>query len=169
MFSKGEYVVYGHNGICRIEDIANPGFSGVDKKKMYYILQPLETDGSRIYSPIESHKVLMRHVMKAQEAEELIENIPLVKELWVSNEKMREESYKTAMRTCEPKEWVKIIKTLYVRRKDRMAQGKKITTTDDRYLKLAEDNLYSELGFALGKDKCEMEDYITARIGKQKI
>ena len=73
------------------------------------------------------------------------------------------------MLTCEPVEWVKIIKTLYKRTRDRISQGKKITATDERYLKLAEDSLYSELGFALGRDKEEMPDYIKRRIGEQKI
>lgn len=164
MYEKGDYVVYGNNGICRIEDIGNPGFSGVAEDKLYYILQPMNNKGSKIYSPVDGKKVLMRPVLTEAEAEKFIDEIPSVKELWVGNEKLREESYKTAMLTGEPIEWVKIIKTLYLRGKDRMSQGKKITATDERYLKLAEDSLYSELAFAIGKDKTEMEEYITTRI-----
>lgn len=48
MYDIGDYVVYGHNGICRVEDITNPGFSGVDKDKKYYVLQPLNTKESSI-------------------------------------------------------------------------------------------------------------------------
>lgn len=169
MFDIGDYVVYGHNGICQVEDITNPGFSGVDKEKKYYVLQPLHTKGSKIYSPVDNKKVLMRSVMSGEEAEKLIEEIPIIEVLWIGNEKMREESYKAAMLTCEPVEWVKIIKTLYLRGKDRIRQGKKITATDERYLKLAEESLYSELAFALNREKDEMEDYITRRINRQKI
>ena len=169
MYDIGDYVVYGHNGICRVEDITNPGFSGVDKDKKYYVLQPLNTKGSRIYSPVNNKKVLIRSVMTSEEAEKFIEEIPMVEVLWIGNEKMREESYKAAMLTCEPVEWVKIIKTLYLRGKDRIRQGKKITATDERYLKLAEESLYSELAFALDKQKEEMEAYITDRIKRQKI
>lgn len=169
MYEKGEYVVYGHSGICLIEDIANPGFSGVDKDKLYYILEPLNTKGSKIYSPVNSKKVLIRRVMNEEEAEKFIEEIPMVEELWISNDKMREERYKASMLTGEPTEWVKIIKTLYLRAKDRIRQGKKITATDERYLKLAEENLYSELGFALGKEKTEMEEYITKRIKRRNV
>ena len=169
MYEKGEYIVYGHNGICVVEDVTNPGFSDVDKDKLYYVLEPIGTKGSKIYSPVDSKKVLMRRVMKKEEVEKLIEGIPSVETLWIGNEKMREESYKAAMLTCEPVEWVKIIKTLYKRTRDRISQGKKITATDERYLKLAEDSLYSEPGFALGRDKEEMPDYIKRRIGEQKI
>ena len=94
MYDIGDYVVYGHNGICRVEDITNPGFSGVDKDKKYYVLQPLNTKGSRIYSPVNNKKVLIRSVMTSEEAEKFIEEIPMVEVLWIGNEKMREESYK---------------------------------------------------------------------------
>lgn len=169
MYKIGEYVVYGQNGICRIQDIANPGFSGVDEKKMYYLMEPLNAKGSKIYSPVGSKKVRIRRIMNEEEAEQFIECIPMVETLWIGNEKMREERYKAAMYTCEPIEWLKIIKTLYLRAKDRISQGKKITATDERYLKMAEESLYSELAFALGKNKEDMEDYITQRIERQKI
>ncbi len=169
MFGKGDYVVYGHSGICRIEDITNPGFSGVDEDKLYYVMEPLNTKGSKIYSPVDSKKAFIRPVMSSEEAERFIDGIPRVEFLWIGNEKTREESYKEAILTGEPVEWVKIIKTLYQRARDRMSQGKKITATDERYLRLAEDNLYSELGFALGKDKSEMQGYIKDRIEKLAI
>lgn len=98
-YEVGEYVIYGNNGICQVLDITTPGFSGVDKEKMYYVLEPVHTKGSRIYSPVDSHKVVMRAVIDEEQAEE---------------------------------------------------------------------SLYSELGFALGKEKDEMETYITERIHQQK-
>ncbi len=162
-YQIGEYVIYGHNGICRISDIGNPGFSGVEKTKMYYSLEPLNTKGSKIYSPVENPKVMIRPVMEKKEAEALIAQIPEIEELWIVNEKMREEKYKDSILTGDPVEWVKIIKTLYLRGKDWEKQGKKITATDERYLKQAEENLYSELSFALGKEKEEMEEYITKK------
>lgn len=164
MFQKGEYVVYGSNGICEIEDIANPGFSGVDENRLYYVLEPVDGSGGRIYSPVDNKKLKIRRVMSAEEAEQFIEGIPLVGTLWVENEKKREESYKLALLTEQPEEWVKIIKTLYLRSVDRMKQGKKITTTDEKYLRVARERLYSELGFALGKEKEGMETYIKERI-----
>ena len=35
---------------------------------------------------------------------------------------------------------------------------------DERYFKLAEDNLYSELAFAIGRDKSEMRKIIADTI-----
>ena len=46
----------------------------------------------------------------------------------------------------------------------RSAQGKKITSTDEKYLKMAEDYLYSELEILLEIPKSQMEQYITVRM-----
>ncbi|MCD8083479.1 MAG: CarD family transcriptional regulator, partial [Clostridiales bacterium] len=79
-------------------------------------------------------------------------------------EKMREERYRECLKTCDPRDWIKIIKTLYLRRLERTAQGKKITSTDEKYLHMAEDYLYSELQIPLEIPKEKMETYITEQI-----
>lgn len=55
---------------------------------------------------------------------------------------------------------VKIIKNMYLRRQERISSGKKATVLDDRYFKLAEDKLYSELVFVTGKDRNQIEKQI---------
>lgn len=50
---------------------------------------------------------------------------------------------------------VKIIKNMYLRRQERISSGKKATVLDDRYFKLAEDKLYSELVFATVKTETD--------------
>ena len=56
----------------------------------------------------------------------------------------------------DPEKLVGIIKVIYLRRQKRLEQGRKSTATDERYFKMAEDFLYSEIGFALGKSKDEV-------------
>lgn len=102
--------------------------------------------------------------MSKKEAEELIEEITDIEELWITNEKMREENYKECMRSGDCRDWIRIIKTLYLRKQQRNAQGKRITATDERYLKLAEDYLYSELEIPLGIPKSEVEAYIIRKV-----
>ena len=57
-----------------------------------------------------------------------------------------------------------IVKTLYIRKQERTAQGKKITALDERYMRTAENELYSELSLTLGIPKDEMEQYIRERL-----
>lgn len=166
MFEKGEYIIYGRNGICKIEDITHLDISGVDKKKLYYVLSPLNTKGSRIYFPVDKKDANARKLVTKQEAWKLLDEIREIPQIWVANEKVREETYKQALNSCDQHQWVSIIKTLYVRRQTRLSQGKKMASTDERYLKLAEDALYSELAFVMDKDKSEMAPFIREHIEK---
>lgn len=164
MFAKGDFIVYGRTGICEVMDISTIDMDGVSRDKLYYILSPRQGGGGRIFTPVDNSKVVMRKVISKEEAAKLVDQIPEIETLWIDNEKLRESRYKESMRTCDCTEWIKMIKTLYLRRRQRIAQGKKITATDERYLKLAEGNLYAELSIALGVPEQDMESYITEHI-----
>ena len=45
------------------------------------------------------------------------------------------ECYKEAMKSCDCKEWVRIINTVLKRKEERLAQGRKMSACDERYLK----------------------------------
>lgn len=169
MFKIGEYIVYGHNGICKVEDITYLDMSGADKDRLYYVLLPVNTNGGKLYSPVDSNKIKSRKMLTSEEANQLIDEIPKIEQLWVTNDKLREEQYKEAVKGCDCRQWIRIIKTLYLRKQERLAQGKKVTTIDEHYLKLAENQLYGELSVALGKKKGEMADFIAQRIGHLEV
>ena len=157
MFQIGEYVVHGNDGICEVKDITQLELPGGSSKRQYYLLVPQKEKNGRIYSPVESSKVQTRKVITKQEADTLI---PAIQAAWVENEKLRENVYKEAIKSCDLRELVKIIKNMYLRRQERISSGKKATVLDDRYFKLAEDKLYSELVFATGKDRNQIEKQI---------
>lgn len=168
MFETGDYVIYGHTGICQVMGTTTMDMDGIPKDRLYYVLRPDgETEG-KIFTPVENPKVVIRKTMSREEAEELLDAIPGIETLDIDNDKLREEKYKECIKTCECKEMIRIIKTIYLRKKDRIPKGKKVTATDERYLKMAEESLYSELSMLLGVPKGKMESYITARIRGKK-
>lgn len=166
MFEVGEYIVYGVKGVCRIEDITHIDISGVDKNRLYYVLAPIGENGGRIYAPTDNRKVMMRKVISKEEANQLIEELPQIELLWVPDDKQREARYKEALGTCDYRAWVSIVKTLYLRKQERVAQGKKVTSLDERYMRTAENELYSELALTLGIPKAQMESYIKEQLAK---
>ena len=97
MFEKGEYIMYGHNGICLVEDITHLNLAGVDRKKLYYVLVPRNIKGSRIYFPIEKENANARRLITKEEARKLLDEIRDIEEIWVGNDKLREEKYKEAL------------------------------------------------------------------------
>lgn len=117
-----------------------------------------------MFTPVDNNKVYMRPILSKEEADALIREIPEIGQLWVGNDKLREESYRNAMKSGDCREWIRIIKTLYLRKQQRIQQGKKTTAMDEKYLRLAEERLYSELSIPLGIPKEDMADYITEQI-----
>ena len=47
---------------------------------------------------------------------------------------------------------------------ERISEGKKSTSNDEKYFNIAEDKLYGELAISLGIDKKEVKEYIRSRV-----
>ena len=163
MFKVGEYVVYGMNGVCRVENIGPMPISGVDSGRMYYTLLPLYTKGSTVFTPVDNTKVKIRSVISKKKALELMDAMSDVEEIEVADDKKRELAYKEALKSCDCREWMRIINTVYKRKEERQAQGKKMSACDERYLKQAQDSLYGEFAISLKIEKNEVEEYMVQR------
>ena len=167
MYEKGQFIIYGVRGVCEVVDITTLDRPGGSEGKLYYVLRPYAQKASKIVTPVDSEKTVTRPLLSREEALELIDGIQEVPELEVPSDKQREERYKEALKTCDCRAWVGMIKTLYTRRRSRMAQGKKMTDLDERYFRSAEDNLCSELSVSLGMPKEDVEAYIKERVSKK--
>ncbi|MGM9536473.1 MAG: CarD family transcriptional regulator [Intestinibacter sp.] len=166
MFKKGEYVIYGNAGVCQIIDISTLNMHGAPKDKLYYILEPVNQNSSRVFSPVDNKKVVIRNLISKQDVETLINDIPNIKELLVEDEKLREQVYKDCIKSCQCRKLLSLIKTIYQRKEARLNQGKKLSATDEKYFKLAQDNLHTELAMSLQIPVNEMENYILDKIHK---
>ncbi|MBD5462449.1 MAG: CarD family transcriptional regulator [Lachnospiraceae bacterium] len=164
MFQKGEYVIYGNNGICLIQDITTLNIPGVDKDRQYYLLKPVYASGSTVYTPVDTAETSLRHALSKDEADSLIRSIPDIPLIPLTDEKTLEKTYKEYMRSNSCKAWVQLIKTIYLRKERRIMKGYKVTALDNRYFNLAETSLYGELSIALGKPRDEVKSYISSCI-----
>lgn len=162
MFKKGDFVVNSNNGICEIVDIVTMNMSGTSKD--YFQLVPINEQTAKVYIPVDTADSRIRHAMNKDDAWALIDSISEIDETYIENEKEREKTYKEAINSREPKRLVGIIKTLYLRKRERLEAGKKNTAVDDRYFKLAENQLHGELAFALQVEKTEVENIILNHI-----
>ncbi|MGN1157733.1 MAG: CarD family transcriptional regulator [Agathobacter sp.] len=151
MFQIGNYVINTNNGICRIQDIVTMNTSGTAKE--YYLLVPVEEPSAKVYIPVDMATNRIRPVITKEEAWNIIKGIPSIGSVWIENEKEREKIYKEALASREPARLISITKTLYLRKKERTNAGKKNTAVDERYFKLAENQLFAELAFALDEPK----------------
>jgi len=166
VFKKGEYVVVGNKGVCAVEDVTTLNLSGVDKEREYYILKPVYVPGSTVYVPADGSNETMRKVLTKEEAKRLIEVIPEIPVITITNDKLLEQEYRGHIKTNDCQDWIMIIKTIYERKQKRLEAGRKVTAVDAKYFRIAEDYLYGELALALEIPKEKVEEYITEEIGK---
>lgn len=165
MFETGTYIVCGQHGVCRVEGIGKLKLTEASKDRDYYTLSKVYSQGGVIYVPADSEKIVMRPVISKDEAEALIAGMREIDTLEIDNEKRKDDIFKQAFRTCDNREWVRVIKTLYARKQSRLAKGKKVTASDERFLRAAEENLYGELAISLSMNKRDVEHYIIEKIG----
>ena len=163
MFEKDEYIVYGITGVCRVRDITARDQDG--QQKLYYVLEPAGTAGGRIITPVEDNKSVMRRVLTEEEAYRLIDGIGEIAGIAIKEDRQRETRYKEALKSCDCRMWIAMIKTLQHRKMERKGRGKRLTEMDERYMRKAKENLYRELSIPLGIPAAQVEDFIASRAG----
>lgn len=164
MFQIGDVIVCGSDGVCRVEEIGPIDMGPSSKGRLYYTLSPVFDRAGKVFIPVDNEKVVTRFIISDIEAHALLDSIPDIEQLWVGDEKKREQEYKNAVNSCDCKRLVQIIKTLYSRKQDRIKNGKKVTAIDERYFRIAENRLYSELALALNIDIGSVEENIRGQI-----
>ena len=160
MFAAGDLVVYGGEGVCRVESVGTPDTSGYDKTKTYYTLTPLYRSG-QVMTPVDTC-VLMRPVMTAQEAADFLAALPALEAEEPQGHSQRDarEHYQAVVTSYDCRRMAAMIK--YASRRRRWAQkhGRKVSQLDERYLRRAEDQLYGELAAVLGIERQDVCAYI---------
>lgn len=167
MYQIGDTVVCGSNGVCLVEEIGPLTMMGkAAAGRSYYTLKPCYDSGGRVYLPVDGDKENLRPILTRSEVEELVGEIESLEQINISDEKMRETEYKSAVNSSDPRLLVRIIKTMYNRKKMRIESGKKSTAIDERYFRIAEKRLYEEMALALDVDRDDVKEYIWKYIEK---
>lgn len=79
-----------------------------------------------------------------------------------------ESEYKKLISSGNYLDLIKIIKTTYIRNKNRKDAKKKISDKDKYYFDLAEKYLYSEFSIVLNKTIEETKDYVVSKVNEIK-
>ncbi len=157
MFKENDYVVY-KKDVCKIKEIKNKN------ENRYYILNPIDDDSLIIDVPIDNKMGFLRKIISKEEANNLIDNIINIMPLDDIDDKNIENKYKTLLLEGTHENFVKVIKTTYLRNEKRIKNNKKISEKDDTFFKKAEKYLYNELSISLNMTIPEVKDYIYKKI-----
>ena len=100
MYCVGDIVIYGTQGICKVDAIGPLPMSFADKKRQYYTLRPYYSPEMVIYAPMDNQAIVMRSPLTREQAEDLkrtcFQNAPAQPFLSISSAKTL--SYKTPQR-----------------------------------------------------------------------
>ena len=160
MYQIGELIVYGGHGVCRVEQVGPGEGTG---EKLYYTLKPLYST-EPIYVPVNA-RVFMRPILTRQQAEELVRQIPSIREDICLSRRPSElkNHYETCLQRHDCHDLVQLMKGIYVKTRRAEDDGRRPGQVDARYGKRAEELLYGELAAALGIPRTEVEEYIAER------
>ena len=164
MYNVGDMVMYGSYGICKITAKEKRDLTGEEQE--YYILKHINSKNNIFYVPTgnEAALIKMHPICSKAEVNELISRMNSEELIWIDNDSKRKEEYSRIIKEADKNEIVRLIKTLYLHRKELAESGKKLRSTDANYLSLAENMLFEEFAFALDIDRSEVVEYIQKHI-----
>ncbi len=163
MFCVNDYVIYGSEGVCRVESIGRPEISGLDMAKDYYTLSPVYRSG-KIYTPVDS-TIRMRSVITKNQVEQIIDDIDEISsELDVPKDaKLATNFYRELVRTYECRNLITLIKYVFEKQRAFAAVKRNMPAVDMKFFKIAEEMIANEFGFVLGIDPKEVKTYIASK------
>ena len=163
MFSVGDKIIYGENGVCTVSKVGPLEMSGASSDKLFYHLEPLVGSGI-YYTPVDSG-AFMRPCISREEAEALIDSMPSIAPAVCHDNRFNhvDAFYKELFRQHSCEALVAIVKGL----RERMSEKKTKSSRAEATMKRAKDMLHGELSIALGMEIQDVEGYILQRIGEQ--
>ena len=160
-YSVGELIVYGRNGVCRVEDIDSA--AGADGARSYYVLRPVYQNSSCcIRVPADNPRICSRRIISGAEARRLIAWMPDAEAEPYYNRNLNQlrEHYRKSLETLSCESLITLTKSLYRKKREVEAQRKKFGTVDERFMREAEDLLFGELAAALNIERERVRQYI---------
>lgn len=168
-YNKGDLVVYGSNGMCKIDDVQKMTFPMETEEHTYYVLKPVGNKNSILFVPSHKEELVskMRYVLNREEIDNILSSADENEIEWIENNNVRGEAFKNQLKQGDPEVLLRLIRCLYRRKKKLSDLGKKLTVTDDTILSSAEKLVCDEFAYVLGISENEVGEYIRTKLGAE--
>lgn len=156
LFHTGDHVVYGAYGVCSITGTTEKEIGA--KKLSYYVLKPVFQQNSTVFVPVENEQLTsrLRKVLTRQEMEQLIDSLPEQQSIWIDDETERRNLFQKILSDGDRVSIIRLAKTLYHHQQERIAKGKRLHQSDERFFREADRLICDEFAFVLQKDPGEI-------------
>lgn len=168
MFKKEDIVVNKKGQVCKIIDILENFDVGLGENT-YYVLTPYfneKNDSIKYYIPADKTGII-RSALAKEEILSLIDSIPEIKEIWITNPKIRKTKFKELYDTGEPVEIFRLIKSFEKKKRELEKENKFLSFTDESFLREIKTNIYNEFSVALNIPSSEIENFIYDRLNNK--
>lgn len=164
MFQINDTVIYGAEGVFKIQEISNMDFAG--EQREYYVLKSLYNENSTIFVPTDKETLLakMRKILSREEIYEMIKSMPDEELIWIEDESERIQVYKDILIKGDHRQIIKLIRTLYLHGQKLKQLGKNLHKVDERFMKDAERILYDEFAYVLNIKPNQVLPFIQEQI-----
>lgn len=165
MFQKKDYVVYGTEGVCLIDDIRPIAFDRLETKE-YYVLIPQNKKEASVFVPLDSEILLakMRPLMSKEAIDSAIDSVIGRSIPWIEDRKRRSAVFKAIRSELRCDKLLLMICCLYLKKHELEKVGKKLTFADSEALLQGEALINGEFSFSLGIPYEEVPAYIRRRL-----
>ena len=144
----GDCVHYGAHGVCRVCGREAKEFGRC--KREYFALRPTGNENILLYLPVDAEpvKVKLRRLMSRQEILALVHGVERSPTPWISDSKVRRETWNRALRSGDAAELIGMVRSLHAH-EQALPEGKQLPMSDLELMQMAERLLYSEFSFVL--------------------
>lgn len=167
MFQVNDLVMYGSTGVCKVKEIGKPEFLESDDIPLYYFLEPLYQNGL-IYVPVNNEAVEMRHVISAEEANDLLQKLDDIEVKIFKGRSMQQLSqhYQKIIDSHDCDELLSMTKSIYIKAHKALINKKRIGQIDKRFMRKAQELIFGEIAVALDTEKDKVEEYVHSEFKK---
>lgn len=160
---KNEYVNYGTQGICKVDDIRLLKFGVGGDRRNYYILRPVHQENASVFVPADNRELVgrMRPVLSPEEIDRVILSVRGEKMPWISDRKQRSARLQDILSRRDERELLLLAGCLYARSRE---SGKGLSASDAQALKKAETIIEQEFSFSLNLSAQEIGAYIRGKL-----
>ncbi len=170
MISVGCDVIYGSQGVCRVQEIRRENFSGTEKE--YYLLKPLDDPKMIIFVPTDATDLVkqMRPLLTTDELSALLCPGVTIEALeWISDPRARADAFEAIIRRGDRRELLAMLRALYIHREQQLMHRRKLYIGDENACQRAERLLHGEIAAILHIAPNEVPAYIQNRIASPQV
>lgn len=163
-YQVNDYVMYGGNGVCVVEDIRALEGSDPDTDRIYYQLRPLYEKGSKVYAPVDNLKSTLRALLSEVEIHELMAGFRNIEPIQFKNDKTIDMDYRSELQSYHGVALLRVMKTAFLRMKKRQAANKKNVMVDEKYFNKSKELLFGECAVVLQRTKEEVAEMFSGKM-----